>query len=165
MYHNDICMFSRTQKYASRHLFFRLTMHSKISKDNNNSTMATLRLANINNSCFINSSLQFLYSIPKFRTFILEKLYFHSSKAGMQEVCESLFKLFSQSQQIQNVQELRSSIHRSFPQYSHYDTNEMWDMEEFTIDLLRCIQFEKYGNNDECTLGLFKGMLRSTHKF
>ena len=165
MYHNDICMFSRTQKYASRHLFFRLTMHSKISMDNNNSTMATLRLANINNSCFINSSLQFLYSIPKFRTFILEKLYFHSSKAGMQEVCESLFKLFSQSQQIQNVQELRSSIHRSFPQYSHYDTNEMWDMEEFTIDLLRCIQFEKYGNNDECTLGLFKGMLRSTHKF
>ena len=143
MYPNDICMFSRTQKYASRHLFFRLTMHSKISMDNNNSTMATLRLANINNSCFINSSLQFLYSIPKFRTFILEKLYFHSSKAGMQEVCESLFKLFSQSQQIQNVQELRSSIHRSFPQYSHYDTNEMWDMEEFTIDLLRCIQLEK----------------------
>ena len=140
-------------------------MYSKISRDNN-STMATLRLANIRNSCYINSSVQLLHSIPKFRSFILEKLYFHASKIGMQQVCESLFEIFSKPHVIQNVEELRSWIRRSFPQHSKYDTNQMWDTEEFLIHLLECIDFEKYGNlYDDCTLGLFKGMLRSTHRF
>ena len=128
--------------------------------------MATLRLANIRNSCYINSSVQLLHSIPKFRNFILEKLYFHASKTGMQQVCESLFEIFSKPHVIQNVEELRSCIRRSFPQHSKYDTNQMWDTEEFLIHLLECIDFEKYGNlYDDCTLGLFKGMLRSTHRF
>ena len=128
--------------------------------------MATLRLANIRNSCYINSSVQLLHSIPKFRTFILEKLYFHVSKTGMKQVCESLFEIFSKPHVIQNVEELRSCIRRSFPQHSKYDTNQMWDTEEFLIHLLECIDFEKYGNlYDDCTLGLFKGMLRSTHRF
>ena len=127
--------------------------------------MATLKLKNIRNSCYANAVIQFLYSIPKFKTFIAEKLYDFPLKTGRQQVCEYLHKLFSQPQQVQDVEDLQSSIERSFPQHSEYNTNAMQDCTEFMIHFLEWIDSESRNLCDESTLGLFRGIQRHTKRF
>ena len=133
--------------------------------------MASLKLINRRNSCYINTGLQILFLILKIRNFFLNKLYLHPSKKGNQPVCEALFSIFSQPGRVQNVESLRSKMAESYPNYAHFNSSMMWDAEEFLLALLDCIDQEICENGIHLTeegnsiVKIFQGTLDKTNSF
>ena len=72
--------------------------------------MATLKLLNVGNSCYINSCLQLLYSVTEFRDFISKRNFHMSGQTWSQPVCEELCYLFRNPNQLNSACTLRHLV-------------------------------------------------------
>ena len=100
----------------------------------------TLQLRNVRNSCYINASLNFLFSLQEFRSFVINNSNF--GIRGRKPVCNALYNLFTKGHVIQDVEELRMALRMLHPDFAKFDTCEQHDLEEFLLSLMKAIKKE-----------------------
>ena len=109
--------------------------------------MAVLKLVNNTgeqnerNLCFVNSSLQLLYSIPDIKDFFGSKNY-RENDTGKLPVADEMSRIFRTKGEFPvSAAELRRLIGQYHKRSDIYDGSQQ-DMEEFTRLLLECIEKE-----------------------
>ena len=128
--------------------------------------MEYLSLHNVRNSCYINSSLQMLFSIIKFRDFILQKRFLEGQRLDKtnQSLCIELYHIFIGHNV--NAEKLRAKIANFSPAYSHFNDGSMQDSEEFLRVLFHILQNELNANVEGSELlNSFNGSFVNVRKF
>ena len=126
--------------------------------------MESLRLVNIGNSCYINAALQLLFSIQEFKEFI-RKRHFHVPYMR-QDICNELFYLFSNSQQLNSACTLRALV-ANFTNNVYFNDSSMQDSEEFLTTLLQVIRQEVTVSNvaGQALINDFCGIENNVRRF
>ena len=129
-------------------------------------TMATLKLLNIGNSCYINSCLQLLYSLPKFRDFISRRDFHMPGHTWPQPVCEELYYLFTNPSQLNSACTLRHLISVSMSN-NNFNNASMQDSEEFFLATLESVfkELSEYNVIGRAMIGEFTGRESRIRKF
>ena len=128
--------------------------------------MATLKLLNVGNSCYINSSLQLLYSVTKFRDFICRRDFHMPGHTWSQPVCEELHYLFTNPSQLNSACTLRHLVAVSMSN-NNFNNATMQDSEEFLLATLEIVfkELSEYNVVGRAMIGEFIGRESRIRKF
>ena len=126
--------------------------------------MATLKLRNVRNLCYINVVLQVLYKNVDFRYFICKKIYFKNDKD--QSIYNSLYLLFSGAGIVTDAENLRSVLGNHY-NLVLFNDGSMNDSQEVLLALLNCIKTEISLRNEsyDYVLGLFQFFLTASQNY